>query len=124
MDRAVSIIGGTRSCKSRFASERFSADTRIIFVATAEARDEDMAKRIARHRADRPSTWMTVEEPFDLVSRLRGLDGTCDGIIVDCLTLWVSNLLLRGDRDDTILEHGGGLADAIRGGRASTHRVS
>ena len=118
------IIGGARSGKSRFANERFSADTRIVFVATAEARDEDMAKRIARHRADRPSRWTTVEEPFDLVSRLRGLDGTCDGIIVDCLTLWVSNLLLRGDRDDTILENGDALAGVIRGGRSSITLVS
>jgi len=118
------IIGGARSGKSRFANERFSADTRIVFVATAEARDEDMAKRIARHRADRPSRWTTVEEPFALVSRLRGLDGTCDGIIVDCLTLWVSNLLLRGDRDDTILENGDALAGVIRGGRSSITLVS
>src|SRR6185295_13779858 len=51
MAASLFIIGGARSGKSRFASERFSADTRIVFVATAEARDEDMAKRIARHRA-------------------------------------------------------------------------
>ena len=124
MAASLFIIGGARSGKSRFASERFSADTRIVFVATAEAHDEDMAKRIARHRADRPSAWMTVEEPFDLVSRLRDLDGTCDGIIVDCLTLWVSNLLLRGDRDDTILEKADALAGAIRGGRSSITLVS
>ncbi len=118
------VVGGARSGKSRFAIERFSADARIVFVATAEARDEDMAKRIARHRADRPSRWSTVEEPFDLVSRLRGLEGTSDGVIVDCLTLWVSNLLLRGDRDDTILEHADALAGLIRGRRASITLVS
>jgi adenosylcobinamide kinase/adenosylcobinamide-phosphate guanylyltransferase len=118
------VVGGARSGKSRFAIERFSADARIVFVATAEARDEDMAKRIARHRADRPARWSTVEEPFDLVSRLRGLDGTTDGIIVDCLTLWVSNLLLRGDRDEAVLEHADALAGGIRGRRSRITLVS
>jgi adenosylcobinamide kinase / adenosylcobinamide-phosphate guanylyltransferase len=107
------IVGGARSGKSRFAVERLPSDARIVFVATAEARDEDMAKRIARHRAERPPRWSTVEEPCDLVSRLRGLDREHDGILVDCLTLWVSNLLLRGDRDDAILEEAEALAGLI-----------
>jgi adenosylcobinamide kinase / adenosylcobinamide-phosphate guanylyltransferase len=107
------IVGGARSGKSRFAVERLPADARIVFVATAQARDEEMAKRIARHRAERPTGWSTLEAPFDLVSRLRGLDGAPDGILVDCLTLWVSNLLLRGDRDDTILGEAEALAGVI-----------
>ena len=110
MAPSLLIVGGARSGKSRFAVERLSRDARIVFVATAEARDESMAKRIARHRADRPLRWSTVEEPFDLVPALRALEGTCDGILVDCLTLWVSNLLLRGDRDDAILEQAEALA--------------
>jgi adenosylcobinamide kinase / adenosylcobinamide-phosphate guanylyltransferase len=118
------IVGGARSGKSRFAIERFSPDARIVFVATAEARDEDMIKRIARHRADRPSRWSTIEEPFELVTRLRRLDGGPDGIIVDCLTLWVSNLVLRGDRDDAILEQADALAGLIRGGRSPLALVS
>jgi adenosylcobinamide kinase / adenosylcobinamide-phosphate guanylyltransferase len=118
------IVGGARSGKSRFAVERLAPDARIVFVATAEARDEDMAKRIARHRADRPSRWSTVEEPFDLVPRLQDLEGACEGIVVDCLTLWVSNLLLRGDRDDAILEHADALAGLIRRGRSSLTLVS
>ena len=118
------IVGGARSGKSRFAVDRFSPDARIVFVATAEARDEDMVKRIARHRAERPSLWSTVEEPFDLVARLRELDGACDGILVDCLTLWVSNLLLRGDRDDAILEQAEALAGLIGRRRAGLTLVS
>jgi len=109
------IVGGARSGKSRFAVERVPTRQRIVFVATAEARDEDMAKRIARHRAARPSHWATVEEPLDLVPRLEKLEGTCDGIIVDCLTLWVANRLLRGDRDDAILD--------VQGARAARMRV-
>jgi adenosylcobinamide kinase/adenosylcobinamide-phosphate guanylyltransferase len=118
------IVGGARSGKSRFASEHFSSDTRIVFVATAEARDEDMIKRIARHRADRPSRWATIEEPFELVARLRELDGGPDGIIVDCLTLWVSNLVLRGDCDEVILEQADALAGLIRGGGSPLVLVS
>jgi len=118
------IVGGARSGKSRFALERLSPDARIVFVATAEERDEEMVKRIARHRAERPSRWETVEEPLDLVARLCGLDGAYDGIVVDCLTLWVSNLLLRGDRDDAILEQAEALAELIRRRRSGVTVVS
>ena len=114
MAPSLLILGGARSGKSRFAVERLSPEARIVVVATAEARDEDMVKRIARHRAERPPRWSTVEEPLDLVAQLEGLEGACDGIVVDCLTLWVSNLLLRGDRDDAILEQADGLAGLIR----------
>ena len=106
------------------SSSRASPDDRVVFVATAEARDEEMAKRIARHRAERPSRWSTLEEPIELVSRLRDLDEGCDGVIVDCLTLWVSNLLLRGERDDAILERADALAGLIRNRRSSITVVS
>ena len=124
MTRSLFIVGGARSGKSRFAIERFSPDDRVVFVATAEARDDEMAKRIARHRAERPSRWSTLEEPIELVSRLRDLDEGCDGVIVDCLTLWVSNLLLRGERDDAILERADALAGLIRSRRSSITVVS
>ena len=66
------IVGGARSGKSRFAVERVRARGRVVFVATAEARDEEMANRIARHRAERPPQWTTVEEPFDALGELIG----------------------------------------------------
>jgi len=122
--RSLFIVGGARSGKSRFAIERFSPDDRVVFVATAEARDDEMAKRIARHRAERPSRWSTLEEPIELVSRLRDLDEGYDVVIVDCLTLWVSNLLLRGERDDAILERADALAGLIRNRRSSITVVS
>ena len=124
MTRSLFIVGGARSGKSRFAIERFSPDDRVVFVATAEARDEEMAKRIARHRAERPSRWSTLEEPIELVSRLRDLDEGYDVVIVDCLTLWVSYLLLRGERDDAILERADALAGLIRNRRSSITGVS
>jgi adenosylcobinamide kinase/adenosylcobinamide-phosphate guanylyltransferase len=118
------IVGGARSGKSRFAVEGLAHRGRIVFVATAEARDEEMAKRIARHRAERPSHWTTVEEPLDLVRTLRGLEGKTDGLVVDCLTLWVSNRLLRGDGDDAILEEASALGELIGRRRSRLTLVS
>ena len=73
-------------------------------MAPALAGDADMAARIARHRAERPAHWRTVEEPYDVVPRLRGCGADADGIVVDCLTLWVSNLMLRGDADEWVVK--------------------
>jgi adenosylcobinamide kinase/adenosylcobinamide-phosphate guanylyltransferase len=98
------ILGGARSGKSRRAlclGEELSR--RIAFLATARAVDGDMSARIARHRAERPRGWTTVEEPLDVVPACRRLAAHHDLVIVDCLTLWVSNLLLRGDADRAIL---------------------
>src|SRR5438105_6694993 len=73
-------------------------------------RDGDMAHRIERHRAERPGHWRTLEGPYDLVPRLRDACTAADAVIVDCLTVWVANLLLRGDPDDHILKHADELA--------------
>ena len=124
MVSSLFIVGGARSGKSRFAVDRIPSRERIVFVATAEARDQDMATRIARHRAERPSHWATVEEPLDLVPRLEKLEGTCDDIVVDCLTLWVANRLLRGDPDDAILGESDALARLIGRRRSSFTVVS
>jgi adenosylcobinamide kinase/adenosylcobinamide-phosphate guanylyltransferase len=116
------VVGGARSGKSRYAVERSPAEGRIVFVATAEALDEDMARRIARHRAARPPHWTTIEVPLELVPCLEKL--TCDVFVVDCLTLWVANRLLRGDRDDAILDGADALARLIGRGRSSFIVVS
>ena len=85
----------------------------MAYVATAEAGDEEMRSRIERHRAERPAEWTTVEEPLRLREALAGLD---DGAlaVVDCLTLWVANLLERGDSEEGILEEAGAVAAAAR----------
>ena len=72
-----------------------AAGSRVAMIATAEARDDEMAERIAAHRRERPAGWRTVEEPIDLAGALRGLAAD-EFAIVDCLSLWVSNLLERG----------------------------
>jgi adenosylcobinamide kinase/adenosylcobinamide-phosphate guanylyltransferase len=118
MATALFILGGARSGKSRFAVSDPALGGRIAFVATAQAADDDMASRIARHRADRPRHWTTVEEPYALVARLAELEDAYDAVVVDCLTLWVSNRLLRGDTDHAILDETEALAKLL--GRRTT----
>ena len=94
------ILGGARSGKSALA-ERIAGDSacEVVYVATAQAGDGEMAARIAHHRERRPPHWLSVEEPLALANVLRdhARDDRC--MLVDCLTLWLSNLL--GDDDAT-----------------------
>jgi len=122
MASSVFVLGGARSGKSRFAVSDLACSRRVAFVATARAGDGDMARRIARHQAERPRHWKTIEEPYDLVRRLADLEEGYDAVVVDCLTLWVSNRLLRGDSDDAILDETDGLAKLI-GRRATSFTV-
>ena len=85
-----------------------------MFVATARAGDDDLIRRIARHRADRPAHWRTIEEPYDVVRVLRDLAGRADALVLDCVTMWVANRQLRGDPDDRILAEADALAGVIR----------
>ena len=92
--RTLLVLGGVRAGKSAFAVTRARAiGGRVVFVATAEAGDAEMAARIARHRAERPRTWRTVEVPVALPSALVALQSEADVLLVDCLNLWVANLL-------------------------------
>lgn len=89
------VLGGARSGKSRYAQARAeAAGSRPVFVATAEAFDDEMGERIARHRADRDARWTTVEAPRDLPAAIDALNSRETALLVDCLTLWVSNMLL------------------------------
>ena len=104
------ILGGARSGKSRFALELQSPRTRVSFIATALASDAEMAERIERHRAERPRQWRTVEEPCEVVACLRQACTDAEAVIVDCLTVWVANLMLRGDADALVLKQADELA--------------
>jgi adenosylcobinamide kinase/adenosylcobinamide-phosphate guanylyltransferase len=86
------------------------ARARVTFVATAELGDDDMAARITRHQAERPPHWTTVEAPRDLVARVTAALADADVVIVDCLTLWVANLMARGDGDEAIVKEADALA--------------
>ncbi len=91
------ILGGARSGKSRHGEALVeAAATRCVYVATAEPGDAEMAERIAQHRARRGTRWATIEEPLDLVGALERASGSDTAVLVDCLTLWLSNLLGDG----------------------------
>jgi adenosylcobinamide kinase / adenosylcobinamide-phosphate guanylyltransferase len=99
MNREIILItGGARSGKSRYAEQRaLEMAARPLYVATAEAKDEEMTQRIAEHRKRRGNQWRTIEEPLELAEALLARRGRTDCALVDCLTLWVSNLLMRHD---------------------------
>jgi len=102
------LLGGARSGKSALAVELATqAGAPVTFIATGEARDAEMAERIALHRAERPEHWRTVEEPAELAAALASAGGVA---VVDCLSLWVANLLERGD--DIATRNGEALARA------------
>jgi adenosylcobinamide kinase/adenosylcobinamide-phosphate guanylyltransferase len=109
----VLVGGGVRSGKSAFALRRARAlGARRAFVATAQALDEEMRLRIARHVQERGETFRTIEAPLALAEALAELRGV-DVAVVDCLTLWLSNLLLQGDDQQRILTKVDGLVAVL-----------
>jgi adenosylcobinamide kinase/adenosylcobinamide-phosphate guanylyltransferase len=88
------VLGGVRSGKSRFAQQIAERSEHVTFIATAESRgDAEMHRKIARHRADRPAAWPTIEEPLHLASSITAASQTSDAVLIDCLTLFAANLL-------------------------------
>jgi adenosylcobinamide kinase/adenosylcobinamide-phosphate guanylyltransferase len=119
--RIVLVGGGARSGKSTFALSRArELGARRLFVATARRYDAEMGERIDRHRAERAGEFDTVEEPLAVADVLLGATGH-DVAVVDCLTLWLSNLLLDGQPVDAIERRVEELADALS--RAPCHVV-
>ena len=117
MSTVTLITGGSRSGKSTHAIMLASADAaaaRRYFIATAEGLDDEMRARIAHHQATRPATFVTVEEPIDVQATIAGLAGRADVAVLDCLTLWVSNLIGKGLDDGGILAEADALAAALR----------
>lgn len=95
MHYVILVTGGTRSGKSGKAEELAAAfGGRVLYVATAEAGDDEMRLRIERHQAARPKEWGTLQAPRDAVQMLRELEGSYDTVLFDCLTLYVTNLIL------------------------------
>lgn len=121
MPQTIFITGGARSGKSVFAEQRalvFGAQ--LCYLATAQALDSEMEERVKRHRERRGEQWHTLEEPLDLARALNGCDDGCyQAILVDCVTLWLSNLLFAyetqaGDREERVLQNVRRLADTLR----------
>jgi adenosylcobinamide kinase / adenosylcobinamide-phosphate guanylyltransferase len=119
---ATLVLGGARSGKSRFA-EQICRDSGLSlhYIATGRAWDAEMEARIAAHRADRGPAWTTYEAPTDLVEALAAIDAPGNIVLVDCLTLWVTNLMMEERAGATEFE---ALAEAVSSAKARIVLVS
>lgn len=94
--KLILVTGGARSGKSAYALSLERPGMRKAFLATCEPLDEEMRSKIDRHRAQRSADWVTIEEPLDIEASLQAIAGRFDLVVVDCLTLWLNNLLRHG----------------------------
>ena len=105
MGKVIFITGGVRSGKSKYATKLAqNIANEVIFVATGTAKDEEMTKRIDKHKKSRPNRWRTIEETKNISSVLLEIQPPWELVIIDCLTFFVSNLLLEGVDEETILQ--------------------
>ena len=104
MGRLIVVTGGSRSGKSRFAQEMAQrlGGTDVVFIATCQPLDDEMLERVAAHQADRPHEWATLEAPLQLAEAVRSCDATV--ALVDCVTLFVTNVLLGHAGDHAAAE--------------------
>lgn len=124
MSKITLILGGARSGKSRHAVSLAQKHKKVAFIATCQALDKEMEERIRMHRQARPRSWKTFEEPRDLAALLVKAGNDFDCVIVDCLTLWVSNLILGGDPENKILERTARILAGLRKTKAKVVLVS
>ena len=97
----ILVLGGAASGKSAFAENLLADCAATVYVATAEAGDAEMQARIARHRARRGAAWTTIEEPLDLTGALKANADAGAPMLLDCLTIWLANLILGGGDAET-----------------------
>jgi len=110
----IFITGGCRSGKSRFALDYANRHfSKKLYLATAEVLDEEMARRVESHKKLRGKEWQTVEEPIEVVDKIARHGGKVELILLDCMTLWLSNLLLKWDDDSRIMVEVDRLTGAI-----------
>jgi adenosylcobinamide kinase/adenosylcobinamide-phosphate guanylyltransferase len=123
--KIILITGGCRSGKSRFAldyaNQHFS---KKLYLATCEALDEEMAQRIAHHKKMRSPDWQTIEEPIKVVDKIKQNGVETDVILLDCITLWLSNLLMRQKDDSEIVKEISTLIDTMQEKQTSLIVVS
>ncbi len=124
--KKIFVIGGCRSGKSRHALELAEQmpGTRKVFIATCVPRDEEMHQRVSRHRQERSSSWITLEVPVRLADTILQKSGECDLMLIDCLTLWMSNLLLETEDFEAIDGHVTALTRALTVARCPVILVS
>jgi adenosylcobinamide kinase / adenosylcobinamide-phosphate guanylyltransferase len=118
------LLGGARSGKSRLAIDLAgAAGAPVNFIATGEARDEEMADRIRKHRGERPDGWTTVEEPYAVTATLERVEPG-HTVVLDCLTLWVANALERRDEPEHVLDAAAHAARVARTREGTTIAIS
>jgi adenosylcobinamide kinase/adenosylcobinamide-phosphate guanylyltransferase len=101
----ILVTGGTRSGKSSFAQTLAEAERgKKVFIATAEPLDQEMKKRIALHKKKRPAEWITIEEPIHLAKTVKNCGETYEVLLIDCLTLWISNLLVNTSMSEKAIQ--------------------
>jgi len=118
------ILGGARSGKSRYAQQLAERFDRVTFIATARASDSGMRRKIARHRSERPPSWETVEEPLRLENAIQSWSARADLLIIDCLTLYLANLMRARRGQGGILDHLSQVCQAIGCAKSSIIIVS
>ncbi len=101
----ILVLGGARSGKSAFAESLLGAAPRPVYLATAQALDDEMVEKIRLHRERRGDRWLTVEEPLEIADALRRHADGDSAVLLDCLTLWMSNLMHAGRDVDTESQH-------------------
>ena len=119
------VLGGARSGKSRFAQKLAALHSPVAFVATAQPSDEEMKRKIERHKADRPAKWVTIEEPLLLDKVLQERAPRFPLLLVDCLTLYTSNLMTAEKNDpEAVLLRADRLCATLRSIESSVVLVS
>ena len=109
------ITGGASSGKSEYALHLLRDRRDVAFIATGLPTDAEMERRISAHRAKRPEAWVTIEEPVELMSALKRVDPARGGIIIDCLTMWISNLrYMGGCSSRAVVERAEGVVSLLR----------
>jgi len=104
--KIISILGGARSGKSAYALKEASKFLgKKVYIATAEALDEEMKERIEKHKRERRKDWDACEEPLKISEAIKKTEGRYQIIVVDCLTLWLSNVMHAGLNIETEIEH-------------------
>lgn len=125
MGKLIFVTGGTRSGKSAFAEEVTDAlGSNVTYIATARAGDGEMMERIALHRQRRPDNWRTVEEPEQVRETIEYWGARSDVILLDCLTLFISNLMLNDEPDNLIVQAAEDIAAAAKAAKAHVVVVS
>jgi adenosylcobinamide kinase/adenosylcobinamide-phosphate guanylyltransferase len=119
------VLGGAQSGKSHYAQQLASRFERVTFIATGRPSDAEMRKKIARHRRERPKAWRTIEAPLDLHKTIRCESQKADVVLIDCLTVYVANVMGAGKRSHSNTEACiEAVCGAIQASRASVVAVS